>query len=98
MAESQHARRERIAAQVFAALATQHSDDMSYNARRAMLAADAFLKEFDAAYGQPAEASPSLLEAAKEVVGMWSPYSDGNVPNAVLRLRAAIAREEAARG
>lgn len=100
-------RLERVAAQVFAALAARdEGDSFAADARSAFLAAEAFLRECDLRNppeppAAPTPDEPTLLEAAKALIYERDSHQvDNRVALAVAwqDLRAAIAREEARRG
>lgn len=100
-----NARRERVAAMIFAAFAAREDDESKYSsylddARNAVQAAEVFIDYFDSYLGSTEEpkptASPSLLDVAKAVVEAWDSCDLSSRPFDALR--AAIAREEVARG
>lgn len=104
MAESPADRRERIAEMIYAAMisssewASNTNADLYYEARKA---ADVFLAHApEQPQPQPsADASPSLLEAAKEVVhAAYCAGVNSQFSKAYNRLIDAIKREETRRG
>lgn len=104
MAESPADRRERIAEALYVMMVGHcATGDMHWSAdlwaEQARVWADTFVAGAPEQPQPPADASPSLLEAAKAVVATWrSPVTVESMDAACAALRDAIAFEEARRG
>jgi hypothetical protein len=103
VAESLNARRERIAEMIFAAMIGSsewcRDNTEAVLAHEARKVADVFLAHAPEQPQPPADASPSLLEAATHAVNVWRTLaSPSSMQAAFDALRDAIEREEARRG